>query len=189
MIVELIALFAFVSNEQGFWATISIIVFGAALQWFGSTDIIDYVRTNPLTIVIGVVAYFVIGAIWGIVKWWIFCHDSLEAYKEQRDNWLRNHNVPAGTVPVELRTEWNQYISSNRMRISVPPQVRDHKADIIRWMAFWVVSIVWSFLDDFVKRIFRTIYQKLAKTLQGMSDNIFGDMRKDLEVPGDTKEL
>jgi len=38
---------------------------------------------------------------------------------------------------------------------------------------------------DFVKRIFRTIYQRLSSFLQGISDKIFGSVKDDLEIPVD----
>lgn len=184
---EIVMLFVFIDNENGVGATISMVVFGALLQWFGNVDIIHYVRTNPLFILSCAGAYFALGAVWGVVKWWIFCRDRLEEYEEARDAFLKRNGQPSGTkvVPPELRKEWKYYLDRTSKDIAQTPQVREHKSKIMRWMTFWVVSIVWSFINDFVKRVFRTIYQKLSNFLQRISDNMFGSMKEDLDIPKD----
>jgi len=184
---EIIMLFVFIDNENGVGATISVVAFGALLQWFGNVDIIHYVQGHPLFILSCAGAYFALGAVWGVIKWWIFCRDRLEEYEEAREKFLKSKGQPTGTkvVPPELRPEWRNYLDRNKDyrtgdNLSVPPQVRTHKAKIMRWMTFWVVSIIWSFINDFVKRIFRTIYQRLSTFLQRISDNMFGTVKDDL---------
>lgn len=184
---EIVMLFIFIDNENGVGATISMVVFGALIQWFGNVDIIHYVRANPLFILSCAGAYFALGAVWGVVKWWIFCRDRLEEYEEARDAFLKRMGQPAGTkvVPPELRKDWKHYLDRTSKDIAQTPQVREHKSKIMRWMTFWVVSIIWSFINDFVKRVFRTIYQKLSNFLQRISDNMFGSMKEDLDIPKD----
>jgi len=60
------------------------------------------------------------------------------------------------------------------------PRVRDNKAKIMRTMSWWPISLVWSFLDDFVKRVFRLVYLKISGFLQRISDNMFGGVKDDL---------
>jgi len=189
VVVELIVLFAFIDNESGIGASLSVLTFGALLQWFGNVDIIQYIKSYPLFILSCAGAYFALGAVWGVVKWWIFCRDRLEDYEEARDSFLKENKVPAGTkvVPVELRLDWKRKLKSSyrTQGLAEVPQVRTHKAKIMNWMTFWVISIIWSFINDFVKRIFRTIYQRLSSFLQGISDKMFGSVKDDLEMPVD----
>ena len=189
IVAEIVMLFVFIDNENGVGATISVVVFGALLQWFGNVDIISYVQGHPLFILSCAGAYFALGAVWGVIKWWIFCRDRLEEYEEVRDSFLKKNGQPAGTkvVPPELRQKWKDYLDhsygNSRNRLGVPPQVLDHKSKIMRWMSFWVVSIIWSFVNDFVKRVFRTIYQNLSSFLQRISDNMFGNVKDDFDIP------
>jgi len=183
---EIILLFVFIDNENGIGATVSVGVFAALLQWFGQVDIIHYIQAHPLFILSCAAAYFALGAVWGVIKWWIFCRDRLEDYEEARAEFLKKKGQPAGTkvVPVELRAEWKSTLErSYSGNLSETPQVRTHKAKIMRWMTFWVVSIIWSFINDFVKRVFRTIYQKLSAFLQSISDKMFGNIKDDFDVP------
>lgn len=178
---EVILLFAFVDHEEGGLASISVLIFATLLQFFGKIDIIDYVRQNPLFLVSCVVSYFALGVIWSIVKWWIFCRDKLEEFEEFRDQFLSDREI-TGTkvIPAKYKKEWLDKISY-RKELVKPPQVRENKSRILRWMTFWVVSIIWSFINDFVKRVYRTIYQKMAGFLQSMSDKIFKSAEVEFE--------
>lgn len=182
---EIILLFVFIENENGIGATMSVLAFAALLQWCGNVDLIAYIRANPTFIVSCALAYFACGAVWGIIKWWIFCRDRLEEYEDARAEFLKKKGI-TGTkvVPPELREEWKRNLEDRYGKnLSATPQVRDHKSQIMRWMTFWVISIIWSFIHDFVTRIFRTIYQKMHGMLQGISDKMFGSIKEDLEVP------
>ena len=195
IIAEIVLLFVFIENENGIGATMSIVAFAGLLQWCGNVDIIHYVQNKPLFIVSCAVAYFALGAVWGTIKWWIYCHDRLEDYEDAKASFLKSRGVPDGTkvVPVELRAEWKDklsrgiYVHDRRYSedLSLPPQVRQHKAKIMRWMSFWVISMIWSFINDFVKRVYRTIYQKMAGYLQAIGDRMFGNVKADFEVPTD----
>lgn len=178
--VEILLLFMFVEYENGIGATISVVGFGVLLQWFGNVDIIDYVRAHPLFIVSATVVYFALGAVWGVIKWWLFCHDALEEYEERRAKFFEINGLPRDTkvVPPEFRTKWRD----SHYYVELP-QVKHHKIQIIRWMSFWVISMIWSFINDFVKRIFRTIYQRMATYLQGIADRMFSTVKDDFDIP------
>jgi hypothetical protein len=186
---EIILLFVLVENETGVGATVSLLVFAALLQFCGNVDIIGFVRTNPLTIVAGLIAYFILGTVWGIIKWRLFCQDSLDEYEEAKAEFLRGLGLPSGTkiIPDEHKTAWanrlqnaRKYVNGNYVSLADIPQAKDHKSRILRWMSFWCVSIIWSFMHDFVTRIFNSIYRSIAEFLQRMADSMFANVREDL---------
>lgn len=190
--VELILLFVFVEYENGIGATISLVAFAALLQWCGNADLLGYMATHPWYIATSLAAYFLIGSVWGIIKWRLYCSDRLDAYEEMKSDFIRSKRLPATTkvIPPEHRAEWKDRIERTRkygsdQTIADVPLVRLHKAMILRWMTLWVVSMVWSFANDFLKRIFREIYRKLAAFLQTMADNVWksGNISEDLNVP------
>lgn len=195
LIAEIVLLFVFVEYENGIGATVSLAVFLGLLQFFGDVDIITFVRSHPFIVAGCVLAYFVLGAVWGIIKWSIFCHDVLEEYEDAKSEWLRDRGQPSGTkvVPPELRADWSRHLNNQTnayrggkyIRLGEAPLVRNHKSQIMRWMTFWVVSIIWSFINDFVKRVFRSIYQWMAEFLQRISDNMFAksNIQEDTKIP------
>ena len=188
--LEIVLLFVFVEWENGVSATISLVVFGALLQFFGNVDIIGYVMGNPFQLIVIVAAYFVFGAVWGICKWWIFCRDRLEEYKELKSEFLRSKGLPENekTIPIEHRVEWKKKLDdakryANSRNLGEAPLVRSHKAQILRWMSFWPISMIWGLINDFVRRVCKAIYNRISKFLQRVSDNIFSGVQDDLDLP------
>ena len=189
VVSEIILLFAFVNYDNGFGATISLLVFGACLQWFGQVDIIHYVSARPWAVGGALLAYFVLGLTWGIIRWYFFCLDRIRKYKELKNKFLEGKHLPLNTVmPEELRGEWDKvldtaYAEGNylRSRLSTPPKVGDNKNRIISWMTFWIPSMIWFFINDFVKRVFKEIYQYIHGFLQRIADNMFAHVDEDLK--------
>ena len=188
IVAEIVLLFVFVEYENGFGATVSLLVALAALQWMGNVDIIAYMVDHPMKIGAAVVAYFLLGAVWGVVKWWIYCKDLFDEYNECKLEWLAEKGVSdTKVVPDHLKGEFKEFLSrKNNSRYSdpklgSPPKVSENKAMILRSMTFWWISMLWSFLEDFVKRGFRIIYQKLVHFMQSISDKMFSSVDEDLK--------
>lgn len=184
LIAEIILLFVFVEFENGVGATISLLIFGAALQWCGNVDIISFIAQNPLKVLAILGAYAILGSLWGVVKWWVYCRDKLEEYNDVKADFLQSHGCNDTTmVPESLRSQWASFVRSlSDRQFGKPPRAADNKSRIIRWMSFWVISLIWTVLDDFVKRVFKVIYYKIAGFLQRISDRMFADVSKDFEI-------
>lgn len=194
IIFEICLLLFFVEKESGTWATISLVIFGMVLQWGIGVDIIGYVKNNIPFILCCVVGYFICGAIWGVTKWWLFCRKNIESYELARTLFLRYHKLPSDTkeIPANLKKEWKEAVENSGRRRSngffieeyistYSPKVSDHKSQIIHWMTFWIFSLVWTFIADFVKGLFRKLYYMLAGYLQRISDGMWAKMRDDLK--------
>lgn len=189
---EIILLFVFVEYENGIGATISLAIFAALLQWCGKVDLFGYVIQHPVVVLMALVAYLLLGTVWGVIKWRIFCADRLDDYEELKYEFLKGKGLPASTktVPVELRKEWSEKVERTKdyrtnQTIADVPSARVHKAMIMRWMSLWVISILWSFLNDFLKRVFQSVYKKIAAFLQRIAANVWsgGNVADDLNVP------
>ena len=175
LIAELILLFIFVANDLSIPATLSLLLTAGLLQFAGNVDLLGLVTANPGLIILGVVLYFVAGTVWGVIKWYLYCRDRLEEYLDGKRKWLKGR---VGT-PEDLTQAWRDHCS--RYKVINKPIVSEHKTNILRWMAFWPISLAWSFLDDFVRRVFRAIYQHIAEFLQGVSDRVFAGVTAELE--------
>jgi hypothetical protein len=180
---EIVLLFTFVEFENGVGATISLVVFAGCLQWLGNVDIIRYVLEHPIYAAGGLLAYFSLGAVWACIKWWIYCHNLLEEYNDAKHEWLRDKGATdTSVVPEDWRREWSDYVYRNFPKLrKLPPIVREHKARIMRWMALWVISMVWSLINDFLKGIWKAIYRNIAMSLQAIADKVFAHMRDELQ--------
>lgn len=182
VLIEICLLCLFVEIEHGIGATFSLVVFATILYFLGQVDFITYIKDHPLHILGMLGLFFLIGTLWGIGKWWMYVRDRLEDYEDHKAEWLeRKGRKGLKVVPDDLKKAWkdeienqNRYSSASKMKITAAaPSVRDHKAKIMRWMAFWPVSMIWSVINDLVKRIFKSIYYHVAVSLQKISDRLY----------------
>lgn len=193
VIAEIVLLFVFVNYDNGIGATISLLAFGACLQWFGGVDILNYVTSHPLAMCLAVLGYLLAGVTWSVTRWWLFCRERLQKYNALKAEFLEQHNVPVGTqiVPEELRERWMSRLKSEVAssvyrdeKLCDKPLARKHKNQIISWMAFWVVSMIWFFVNDFIKGIFKEIYVFVSGFMQRIADNMFAHVNEDLKTSG-----
>lgn len=183
LVAEFLLLFVFVEFENGIGATISMLAFGACLQWLGNIDIIKFVAEHPLSAAGGAVAYFALGACWSAIKWWIYCNNLLTRYNEAKREWMDAHNIEGTILTDAQKVEWQSYINGpyvDKEFRKLPPLVRTHKANIMRWMSWWVISMIWSLINDFVKEIWRAIYKKIAAWFQRIADKVFAGVKDDM---------
>lgn len=133
-------------------ATIVAIVTVAVLVVFGGFNPISYLAAHPGEIVLGIAAYFFAGAVWSLVKWYF---------------WL---------VKLRRRIDADEpqdrvlYTAGVRM---FPPNPGDHKSRIIGWIALWPASMLWTIINDPVRRAAEEIYARLGGTYQHISNRVF----------------
>lgn len=186
LLAELFLLFVFVEYENGLGATISLLIFAALLQWCGNVDILGYASSNPLKLMLVILSYFVLGTIWGVVKWWVWCRERRERYDELKAEFCKNEGIDSLQIPLDYRGKFKRWIEGNRKYGDTTPylyeipHVRDNKARITRWMSFWFVSMIWTFLDDVIKKIFQNIYRAISGYLQRIADAVFAGVKDDI---------
>lgn len=202
-VASVVLLCIFVENENGIGSTVVFLVTLGLLQFASNVKPLAYVWNHPYQIVGLIAAYFVLGTIWGTIKWWIYVRDQLEHYEDLKSEWLRAKGFSkAKVVPDELKSEWAEYLKgsakhpktgyyNNRQWLDKPPLARENKGRIMLWMSLWLPSMISSLFSDFVKRIFKAIYYRIASQLQNISDRAFKGISDDLppEKPAPANEL
>lgn len=180
-------------TENGAFATTTVVVGLLLWQFFGDLEIqridIATIWTHVLYFALG---YIICGAIWGVIKWNFFVGDRKEEYEEYKRNWLENHGVyNTNVVPDKLKNEFkNNLIRSSKWSIykggttipNVVPLAQDNKARIVRWMAYWPWSILWSMLADVCRHIFRWVQSQLASMMNYIAYWRFGNVEDDFTV-------
>jgi len=97
VIATLILLYC-AENDRGGLATLTVIGSLCLLNWCGQIPVFSYIWTNPWMIVPGIAAYFVLGTLWGVGKWFFYIKDQRERYDEAK---IRFHR----TQPAEYRRQ------------------------------------------------------------------------------------
>jgi hypothetical protein len=189
--LECIVLFALIEGDRVGWGTLSLIATFAILKFFGDVDIIGFAKANPLEFAAGVAGYFVAGTIWSVAKWWFFLKDRREKYDELKAEFLRNNGVQGTVIPEKLRAPWRLQAASltdhrgygSASAESIIPKARNHKGKILTWMTYWPWSMVWTLINDPVKKLFRQIYRSIQNLMQSISDRVFRGVEDDLREP------
>lgn len=186
IIAEIVMLFVFIANENGSGAFVSLLIFGACIHFMGDVDLFAMVKNDPLIAGVVILSYIILSIPWGVFRWVLFCRDRVEDYNNLKQEFLaKNGYADEKVVPSELRKKWIDYLSSLRNKsFADAPRVRDHKSMIVRSMSLWVVDLVWFVLGDMCVRIWKAIYNRIAKTLQKIADDIFSkaNISEDLDI-------
>lgn len=137
---------------------------------------LDWAIAHPWTLALAVVGWFVAGTAWAIAKWALYAASISRRYRLARSRFLDlgYDSVPGPHDPGLGR--WGDEL--NRVGLSrsdVPPNVKKSKARILTWMIWWPWSAAWTIINDPVTRIFKTIYYRIARRLQRLSDAMFKD--------------
>lgn len=159
-------------------AFLALFVFGDAKE-----TIWPYIRLNPTTILMYALGYLAIGGVYGVYRWWVECTNRNYRFEDFTRNFLRGYGITGTKVSDELKPAFvNAMLDSefkiwNKAENSYIPNVQiwawDNKGRIIAWMTYWPWSLVWHVIDDFVRRIFRRLYQCITSILDGITKRVF----------------
>lgn len=189
LVVHFCVLLALIEYEKVGWATISLIAAFALLHFFGDFNIVAAALHNPVTALVVAGCYFVAGTVWSVVKWWFFVRNCREEYDERKAEFLRQNGVEGTAVPDKLKPKWKENLSfgygrrNSRLGEDVIPKAAKHKGRIMTWMCYWPWSMVWTVLNDPVKRLFKQIYLQIQGLLQSISNRAFSGVEADLADP------
>ena len=164
----------FLENDNGTWATISLLLFGAAVFFFGDWNPLPGMIADPLGIVMLVVYYFGGGAVWSVIKWYFHSLNIRDKYREVKARFFDHNGIVGDKIPQKLIQDWEHTVARNFMG-SVPPKALENKGKIMMWMTHWPFSFVWTVLNDPIRRAFQAIYSRVAGLLQKISDMVFKD--------------
>jgi len=176
--LETVLLLSLIEFEQGAWATFTMLVALLLLQWLGDVKVFSYLYHHPLVSLKYFGYYLACGAVYAVVKWYLFVTDHKDRYKDVKDKFLKDRGVEDGVMTQELKEALQEKISD--LHIEVKTQVTNHKSRITMWMTYWPWSLLWTIVDDFVKRLFKEIYRWIQSTLQRISDHVWKDVADDL---------
>lgn len=167
-------LFVAVEYEKWGWATISVIATFALLGWLGDFSIWNVAVNHPLLAVACAGGYVLLGIGWSFGKWYFFVLNMRDKHLEAvaRLKGLLAHRGKAFARDVNRRTGYEK------------PVAKEHKGRILTWMIYWPWSLVWTILNDPIKKFFKYIFRKLQATYQRIADRAYAGV-EDLPPPPD----
>jgi len=166
-------------NENGWAHTIFVALTALAVYKFTpnftSGDLITYLSL-----------YFVVGIIWSFLKWFFFLKEVKNKYNTTRDEYSKIKDTNSPNFLENLRQYINEkmYKYSYDFNISYDgkmtyPQASENKARITTWIAHWPLSMIWTLINDPVRKVLNYIFNQFKGIYQKMSNYIFGSIKED----------
>ena len=162
LVASAIIMSELLDNNRPARATFVAIITIAALAILGNFNPLPWISANPVTMLIYVVAFFAIGTVWGVFKWFFYLRRSRRKMDE-----IIATSGPHIDIIAEFR--WAG------LPTEFPPNVSDYKTRILGWMMLWPASMLWTLLNDPVRYIFEEIYSRLGGMMQAISNAAFKD--------------
>lgn len=168
-----LVLAAQVDSDRAGAATLTLLITVAAIVAFTNAPVLEFVQENPIYVIYGVLGYLGIAAVWAFVKWRMFYLPKLfDRYEELRSDFLKNRGLKEMPADQTVRDAFNATNEVKILNISQRRMVSNNKGRITVWMAYWPFSFIGTFVGDFLQRVFASVYQAIANSLQSMSDRM-----------------
>jgi hypothetical protein len=174
-IAMIIAMLTCINFQKGAGATFTAILTILAFQFYGGIDIFGYIRHNPMSATYIAGAYAIAGVATGVFKWWRYVRNNLSKYQEAKAEYLDDNGGKA--------EGWGRYREQGNYsgtKFIFEPLARRHKAAITMWMTYWPLVLVWTVINDPVRKFFKAAYERLSGVLESISKNAFKDADSDM---------
>lgn len=137
--------------------------------WMGliHLPLFTWIREHPWQAVLYVAGYFVAGAIWSVAKWYFAESERVRQVRERYADHVKQSNHVMS---------WPEYAATRKTDPSA------HTREIKWWIAFWPLSMLWTLLNDPLRRAARRIAYELRGVYQRITDRVWHDA--DLVVGG-----
>jgi len=185
-----LAIFVIVSveKEEPWGAFIAILLAGVVAHFSGTVNMIEALHNwQQLVGLIG--AYIAVGVGWCVIKWIFFTNEwarnQREIIQHNRKVFLNRLNLTGDSIPDEHKSAWelwikeaNSYsydkqdwtqpyselkkVSAERVGSSDAIAVANNWSKFSIWGLYWPFSMLWTLIDDPIKRIFKFIIMNVV---------------------------
>ena len=169
--IEFVLLFIWVGDELPVKTYSSIIIYLLLIRFLGDAAFIPYIKENPFNILFIFIFYILVGFVWSIGKFYFDMKNLRDKIKDLRVTWS-DFSEPWKSWPDFLKSSLS-YEEQSKIDFS------DNKGKIIFWMSSWPISLLWTLINDPIRKfsiyiynnymigIFRKIHAKLILDVLG----------------------
>ena len=174
--IFVVIMLALVEYDNG-WASVwTVAIFALVVSQVTTFPLFTWLMANPFGALELAAYYFMLGAVWGIVKWYFYCLKLSGVAKDAKMLFLNKEGVTGNDIPKDKRkkfiselTRYDSAYTDNHF----PPQAMAHKSDWLMWATYWPFSFFWTMLNQPIKYIWEFIYSHLGSVMQNISDKVF----------------
>lgn len=175
-----VSLFYFVETEKIARSFLTVAFYIVFLQFVVKIDIFSSILQNPIKSILFFLSYFLIGFIWSFIKWFMYVNKQALRIKLERVDFLKKYGdkhcltINLDTpIPDSLLNDWRHSKSYIRK-----PVVHENKTKISHWVIYWPVSVIWSLLNDFIRKTVDIIIIKIKFIYEKITSNAFESIQQ-----------
>lgn len=191
--VSIIGITALLENEYIGWSHtlfVGVVVLVAYKMDYSFQELMN----NPLIILKYLGIYLGLGIIWSFCKWYFFLKNVSADYQELKEITINQHgNLEPNMLQAKIYETYRSiYSYSDKTKLKIEsgvnhtynliiPQAKEYKALITSWITHWPISLVWTLINDPIKKLINHIFSYIQGIFQQMSNAIFKSAMKDFE--------
>lgn len=173
-----------VLTEKDLIAGIIVIATAAISNWFLEINIRQWLEINWQSLLLFLPTYFLCGCTWSVFKWYRFVKSKYQEYISDKVAFFKTRKVGGQltesdlkglVIPEEHKQAWKDHV---RFR-DYPPEPKEHKGKIIRWIVVWPVFVLSALFSDFLFWIGRKVMERIEYVYLAINNRVFRDMRYD----------
>lgn len=131
---------------------------------------ISWIWHNPITSLVGVFGYLLLGLGWSFFKWFLYLSDSAKDYERQREKIKSDFDLKHNDTG-QTGYSFKEWVQRN---YGFPPLLSRHKSRLMTWTFFWPISIFKFMFSDFLRKLWDGIYTLTSKVYQKITNAVFG---------------
>jgi hypothetical protein len=179
-VVFVVAEVAFLEYENGLGATITLLI-AVALAMFAQDVSWGVLLAQWPKVFWLVVAYFAMGALWSVVKWYFYTLKIRTVYDEIRQKYAKPGEAISASKKSDFQSAVERAVYGYSSSRSIPPDPQEHSSTIIMWIGHWPFSMLWTLIHDPVRRAVRFIYERLKGLYYAIAGRAFEGTADDLK--------
>lgn len=171
---------ATIEYEKPGWLSLVLALTLFVLEFYTPWHPVRAAIQHPVDAAVVIALYFAIGTAWIAGKWWFHINwigDKFDEVKAECIEAAKKNGIDFINDAGELTERGMMQMYSLAARKigerQLPLQVGQHKSELYMWWICWPLSLIWTFANDPVKRLWRFVYRELGTVLQSMSDRRF----------------
>ncbi len=171
---------AFLDQEvYGFIVVFTIL--GALIFYFlgRGREIVDYYINNPTSILVHIGLYVVLGALYSVLKWFLFVKNKKNEYLKEKKEFVEG-KLKEGRCESTIKASWKESFGSfeSFAKYLTPSK---NKGKITFWIIYWPFSLLSLILRDLTVEIATFVMNKLGSVYKAVSKGQFSDIEEDLK--------
>ena len=167
-------------GERAGWSWILVIAFIAGMEFIGDAQIISTFTSNIPKYLMYFALFFVIGIVWAYIKFSLKMMVVKKAGEAAEIAWNEipeDDNRKKNKSEDKIEELKSAYIT-NRMDAANAYKGRDlskYRKSIVTWITCWPPSVLWTLLDDPIRKLGRWIYDAaLENSFRGIMKKSLG---------------